>query len=397
LVSPLVQSNRPAYFILQAVYPSLLRNFSILQFHEFFTICFSPGVKNDLMIQVIGLFQKLRQLPKLIARLIIALSKSADNKADLVWSEVILKCFGDKVVSLPTGQLLEMWKTFNYHMSSSTNDKVIKTIEALMPVFLASACLVDQSIPDPTIDKVLESIKTTRQQQSRKVFPKVCEALDELSIMLKCTRQIDVLIMMDPDDTLGRLQKRKLESIMDDDKGCSKKNKTSLQWREDVKTCPQSTWSALLPALDDHQLDLAVRDILSSPIMMETGGQLFQECTRMQRVLVKVVIDQLVAKNPKISFLSGLQKDNLDEASREFEQNMMQLVIKLPDDPDHPGIAAILSQLPLEQMSGPLEASVTLMLIAMAKTNNTVVNKLLARCLDNTFRLVVGPIKQLFD
>ena len=104
-------------------------------------------VKVELMCKVIGLFHKMRQFPKLIARLLIALN----NGGDVIWDQEIINCFADKVLLLPSGQLVETWKTFEYHIRNSSN--LTMTLETLMPVFLLHASIIEQSIPVLTMNK----------------------------------------------------------------------------------------------------------------------------------------------------------------------------------------------------------------------------------------------------
>ena len=111
--------------------------------------------KVELTCQLICLYQKLRQLPKLIARIFIALGKSNDKISDL--DSQIIECFADKVKTLPLGQVLDLWKTFEYQLKNYS-DSTKGLLDQLMSTFVVNACQVEQSIPDLTMNKITASI-----------------------------------------------------------------------------------------------------------------------------------------------------------------------------------------------------------------------------------------------
>ena len=163
-----------------------------------------------LMCQILNLYQKLRQLPKLLARLLISLNKmDSSSTPNLRWHLDIVNCFSNKITNLPSGQLIDIWKTFEYHMKNSKN--VTSTLETLFPVFLLSACIVDQSIPDSTMMKFEAMIKSNREVAENLSLPHVKNALEEVCITLMHTRDANSLI---PDKNfMSNLQKRKRNDI----------------------------------------------------------------------------------------------------------------------------------------------------------------------------------------
>merc|ERR1712223_1195715 len=94
-----------------------------------------------------------------MARMLIAINKSSSKSAtnQFQFDDESLQCFAEKVTTLPVGQVLDLWKTFEYHLKNVSNGGN-KLIDQLMSTFILHACIVEQAIPEPTMDKIEANI-----------------------------------------------------------------------------------------------------------------------------------------------------------------------------------------------------------------------------------------------
>jgi hypothetical protein len=255
--------------------------------------------KHDLMCQTITLYHKLRQLPKLMARLLMAMGKSTLDSKQFEFDAQSLQCFADKVSTLPVGQVLDLWKTFEYHLKNA-GSQLSPVIDQLMSAFTLNACLVEQAIPDLTMDKIVANIKATLEliQSSENQYPKLENSLNELCIMLRHTRNdlaVDLVTASVREPSLTNLQKRKLENIGGEyDREQGKKAKITNEWSE-IKTCPTIILLSVLPDLSDDQLELALEEMFKNE-SIQMIKTLLEEEPRIQQLLLAAVIKDICAK-----------------------------------------------------------------------------------------------------
>ena len=318
----------------------------------------APNVdaQNESMGQLMNLFQRLRQLPKLIARLLISVSK---NKSKLHWTQDILAKFAENVVKLPVGQLLELWKTFDFHMKNS-NEFVGPTVDILMAQFISNSRLIEQAIPDITVDKVSTSLKNSLDLASKsKEFPHAQEALTEMSLVLmQQNRNFDI----EPTAmAMNQLQKRKLHSFKPD--FCKK---AKLDWHE-ISCLPPRLLQTFLEELTVAELNEHIEDIVKL-VDQETIG--IEEDERLLKIILDATLEKWNAKL-KSEFLSNLKKLPIEKACETFE------ILPIEDE-----YVTTLSRLPLEHLHGDLEAKVSLISLSVVNSNS----QLFLRCLCPTFR-----------
>jgi hypothetical protein len=121
-------------------------------------------------------FVKLRQIPKLIAKLLIAVSKNEDLKV-IRLSENITDPFAKIVESLPIAQVLELWKTFLFHLKlvvetpGVISDHIKTLINSLMATFFKHVCIMHYSLPKSMLDKVCDLMKSTNDDILEKMGP----------------------------------------------------------------------------------------------------------------------------------------------------------------------------------------------------------------------------------
>ena len=316
--------------------------------------------KGEYMDQLLFLFQRLRQLPKLIARLLIAISK-AGNEKKLSWTPDILKSFAANVVKLPTGQLLELWKTFDYHLKN--NDPFnINTIDSLMSTFLLHSRLVEQSIPDITIDKVTASIKNTASLAEGLKVPLICTALAEMSLALT---NIGHGSTDDQVKMVTWLQKRKLSSVI----SSAPVKRSKITW-DDVASLPIGVIKVHLEDISSENLKENVEHIIYS-----LDEESIEENERIHDVIMESVLNKLRSRESKgkSKFLTALLKgSSRDEVAKAFE------CLEVTDEKD----LEMLQKLPIEHLHGDLEAKMSLLALSVIKSSEI----LFARSLNSTFR-----------
>ena len=263
--------------------------------------------RSDFMCHLITLYHKLRQLPKLIARLLIAMDKSNLNPDQFVFDGQSLQCFAEKVTTLPVGQVLDLWKTFDYHLKNAvtnSENSLTTIIDQIMSTFVLNSCLVEQGIPDLTMDKILANIKTTLEliQSKSSKFSKLENSLNEICIMLAHTRPGVFKDLIPVTKDLSHLQKRKLENV-NENGGKKARMNSELIW-SDIKLYPKSSWKSLMPDLEDAQLEVAIDDIAKTePIDMIRI--LLEEDHRAQMLLLTTVIKEINGQK-KSNFLELL-------------------------------------------------------------------------------------------
>ena len=319
-------------------------------------------IKVELMCKVIALFHKMRQFPKLIARLLIALN----NGGDVIWNQDIINCFAEKVLLLPSGQLIETWKTFEYHIRNSSN--LTMTLETLMPVFLLHASIIDKSIPVLTMNKFEGIIQSTRDAISTlKSLPKTKNAVEELCITLIHTREMKFIDLR----SASILQKRKLDMIAPIE---SKKAKTILNW-EDVKMHP-NIWKVALMEMEDEELKKGIDELI---LWEKLSNELIEENVRALQIIVEKVVDYVKDNNPRIKYLEHLKSGVLIKLDSFFDE-VSNLKI-----PSTKYVERMIKFLPLEHLQGRIEAIVTILSISLVRVDSCF-SIIIARCLSTLFR-----------
>ena len=81
------------------------------------------GVDPDgLFSAVVDVYAKLRQVPKLVARILIAVKGSSGGFRVRELSEHCISHLGRAVARLPTGQVFDLWKTILFHIGDDSKD-----------------------------------------------------------------------------------------------------------------------------------------------------------------------------------------------------------------------------------------------------------------------------------
>ena len=207
-----------------------------------------------------------------------------------------------KVTTLPVGQVLDLWKTFEYHLKNVSNGGN-KLIDQLMSTFVLHACIVEQSIPEPTMDKIEANIKAARELIGSQ-FPKLENSLNEICIRLRLRNSaVDLVVgMMTKKSTLTHLQKRKLENI---DSLDVKSARMDFTWN-DIRGYPTNSWKSMLPDLSDAQIDVALEEIIKNEPFPVIRGMV-EEDIRLQKFLLTKVIKEMSCRNSS-KFLKLLQR-----------------------------------------------------------------------------------------
>ena len=213
-----------------------------------------------------------------------------------------------KVTTLPVGQVLDLWKTFEYHLKNVSNGGN-KLIDQLMSTFILHACIVEQAIPEPTMDKIEANIKVARELSTGtgSHFPKLENSLNEICILLRLRNSAVDLVteMMTKKSSLTHLQKRKLENSDIIDNFDVKSAKMDFTWN-DIKRYPTNSWKSMLPDLSDTQIDIALDEIIKKESYQVIRG-LVEEDIRIQKNLLTKVIKEMSCRNSS-KFLKLLQR-----------------------------------------------------------------------------------------
>lgn len=155
-----------------------------------------------------------RQLPKMFSKMFVSLkSKSScgSSKKVEVGNE-ILATFSSLIEKLAVGQLLELWRTLLYQLADK--EAVVEVIEAtdkLMPCFLRHACLAEQSLPQPTVEKVQNLIGLTLEAAAENEA--VLTSLASFCLLIKATQGKQVPDALKRHVESNSVLKRKLDSL----------------------------------------------------------------------------------------------------------------------------------------------------------------------------------------
>ena len=119
---------------------------------------------------VLGKYLKLRQIPKLVSKMLQAVGNNPDKIHVVELDQVFLADFRNCIVQLPLGQIPELWKTFLFHMKEDVVESpeeynstynVTWLANQLMPIFLEHIPVIDHTFPKSSLDKIVELIRTT--------------------------------------------------------------------------------------------------------------------------------------------------------------------------------------------------------------------------------------------
>jgi len=277
-----------------------------------------------------------------------------------------------------------------------------------MSTFLRHACVVEQSLPQRQIEKIVEM--STKTQSMTASLPLVQSSLFEVSLLLKNCHQVelsDVNVALQKSGS--KLVKRKYESLLEE-KSPSKKPKTTKLVYKDV--LPSNI--KYLPAVADELSDADILDVakflLKKENLLSQSGKAVAEDSRLQMALLVTVIGKihqhLGTNDSSNRFFSSIlseseswiksgDSDNGAKVSAAAE-NLRQLIVIKPEkfsvfSVNQP--IKLLEMLPLECARGDLEILTSLFVVWILisrksdlPTNGHLV-KALARCLDATFRV----------
>jgi len=118
---------------------------------------------------LVDVMLKLRQLPKMVSKIFLQLRSSSSN-GNLSWSDLDMAHFGSVLATLPRVQILEMWKTLNYHFTSDVlnsesvgqgSDNFASILSPLLSTVLLQSQLSDHNLPSSLIPRIDELIETT--------------------------------------------------------------------------------------------------------------------------------------------------------------------------------------------------------------------------------------------
>ncbi len=132
---------------------------------------------------------KLRQVPKLLAKLLISVTSKSDDLSVRPLSRACLEPYCAAVRGLSLAQCADLWKTFLYHAgTSSDNNSVRILLEDFFPLLLSQASIVDHTVPRPTLDKFVGLLEDTREVAAG--LPAVADAAHRLGVVLQRYRDV---------------------------------------------------------------------------------------------------------------------------------------------------------------------------------------------------------------
>jgi len=125
---------------------------------------------------ILDLMLKLRQLPKIVSKLLIYLR--TQTNLDLAWNKQDLELFGEAVSKVPRVQSIEIWKMLHYHVTAdcipalgeSAGTAFWRVTAPLLSTVLAFAHLSDHNIPEPLSIRVRDLVKSTLGDVLDKLF-----------------------------------------------------------------------------------------------------------------------------------------------------------------------------------------------------------------------------------
>jgi len=239
---------------------------------------------------------ELRQMPKTVARTYISLQQTQETLFEKnPFENVFLKSFGSRVSQLPTGLVLELWKTFLYHLDADVRPdaktpkalNMICLTDPLLSTFLNHACIVEQSLPQRTAEKIVEMATKTQSLLTplSGSLPLVQSSLFELSLMLKNCRQIDL---------------SEVNSLTEESEKGSKKSKTKLGYKDIL---PENL--TYLAAVVD---ELSDKDIMGAAKMLLKRENLLSQCSKTVAEDLRLQVSVLL--NFIVFFYSGAGAKN---------------------------------------------------------------------------------------
>ena len=139
-------------------------------------------------------FSKLRQVPKLVAKIFVSVTSDESEKDSLRTDSRCLSPFGSSVSSLSPAQVVDLWKTFLYHLATANEGPALSLLEFLLPCFLRHAPVVGFSVPRTSLGKFSALLKDTLGILADKdvgSLPSVRAAAGELSLALSHYRGLE--------------------------------------------------------------------------------------------------------------------------------------------------------------------------------------------------------------
>ena len=118
----------------------------------------SPTSPPALLSCTLDTMVKLRQVPKLVSRLLLHLRTLASPS--LAWQARDLTTLAATLPALPRVQALEMWKTLNYHLTSdilhspSTSSSTSSLLGPLLATILSNSQLADHNLPSSLLPRI---------------------------------------------------------------------------------------------------------------------------------------------------------------------------------------------------------------------------------------------------
>ena len=333
---------------------------------------------------------ELRQLPKAVAKTFMSLQQKTEQivSKDPLPNEFLTN-FGSRVSQLPTGLVLELWKTFLYHLSKDVlpdtstckAKNMLNLTDQLMSTFLNHSCVVEQALPERLMDKIVELINKTHSDISPVIdqLPRVELSLCELSILLKNCRQVEVVEVNKSlkDSSEHRLLKRKLESV--DTNPEDQQPKTKLACKDVL----QDDSVKFLPVILD---ELSVKDVLNvAKFILEKDfpdqwNNLVAEDHRLQVALVVKGLENLqktlVRENASKELLRSVLVDtgawfkpSGNESKLTEAADMLKELVVIKKDKrislQCQEMIKILKVLPLECLRGEFETLISLVVVWM--------------------------------
>jgi len=158
-----------------------------------------------------SLVVKLRQLPKMVSKLLMQLRLSSGGM-EYVWKHEDLEAFEDAVLQVPRVQCLEMWKTLVYHLSTDHAPGAESGEEAgvrcwavatpLLTALLRRAQLADHNLPAQlsvrvtellrdTVEKILSPLLKLLRFQEDPLFAGLACVVLELAELISTYRNVD--------------------------------------------------------------------------------------------------------------------------------------------------------------------------------------------------------------
>jgi hypothetical protein len=126
---------------------------------------------SQLFSLVLDVMLKLRQLPKLVSKLLLHVRSLSSARASYHWPAADLDRLGTALTQLPRVQQLEIWKTLNYHLEADCSGQPTTWVPLILPllkvVFLHST-LADHNVPSTLLTRVqdLAEVSLSRLHQA---------------------------------------------------------------------------------------------------------------------------------------------------------------------------------------------------------------------------------------